>query len=86
MQLGVEIADSIDKIIDVSVEQDKILSQKLKQISKKHNAVLMACVESYVGRKVSPTQTVNAQMGLCDEFAVETAINQIRNCRQNRKK
>ncbi len=35
----------------------------------------MACVVSYVGRKVSPTKTVNAQMGLCDEFAVETAIN-----------
>ena len=46
----------------------------------------MAYIALYVGRKVSPTKTVNAQMGLCDEFAVETAINQIRNCRQHRKK
>ena len=73
-----ELADSIDKIIDVNEEHDQILSEKLKQISQKHNAVLMACVAPYIGVKVSPTKTVNAQMGLCDEFAVETAINQIR--------
>ena len=35
----------------------------------------MAYIASYVGRKVSPTKTVNAQMDLCEEFAVETAIN-----------
>jgi len=31
----------------------------------------------YVGLKVSPTKTVNVQMGLSKELAVETAINQI---------
>ncbi|MCW4016973.1 MAG: ATP-dependent Clp protease proteolytic subunit [Candidatus Bathyarchaeota archaeon] len=73
----VETVDSITKIIDVNEEDDSLLSEKLTQISKKHNAVLMACIAPYVGLKVSPTKTVNAQMGLSEEFAVETAINQI---------
>jgi ribosomal protein S17E len=63
MHLREEIADYIDEIIDISVEQNKILSEKLQQISSKHNAVLMAFIASYVGRKVSPTKTVNAQNG-----------------------
>jgi len=69
-------ADSINKIIDVN-EDDPTLSEKLTEISKKHDAVLMACIAPYVGLKISPTKKVNAQMGLSEEFAVETAINQI---------
>ena len=71
------IADSITEIIDVKEEDDQKLSEKLTQISKKHDAVLMACIAPYVGLKISPTKTINAQMGLSEEFAVETAINQI---------
>ena len=70
-------ADSITEIIDVKEEDDQKLSEKLTQISKKHDAVLMACIAPYVGLKISPTKTINAQMGLSEEFAVETAINQI---------
>lgn len=70
-------ADSINKIIDVTEEDDPKLSEKLTEISKKHDAVLMACIAPYVGLKISPTKTINAQMGLSEEFAVETAINQI---------
>ena len=69
--------DSINEIIDVKEEDDLQLSEKLAEISKKHDAVLMACIAPYVGLKISPTKTVNAQMGLSEEFAVETAINQI---------
>jgi len=56
-------ADSITEIIDVNEEDDPKLSEKLTEISKKHDAVLMACIAPYVGLKVSPTKTVNAQMG-----------------------
>jgi len=69
--------DSITEIIDVKEEDDQKLSEKLTEISKKHDAVLMACIAPYVGLKISPTKTINAQMGLSEEFAVETAINQI---------
>ncbi|HDQ06837.1 MAG TPA: hypothetical protein ENN36_09000 [Candidatus Bathyarchaeota archaeon] len=69
--------DSITEIIDAKEEDDQKLSEKLTEISKKHDAVLMACIAPYVGLKISPTKTVNAQMGLSEEFAVETAINQI---------
>jgi hypothetical protein len=68
---------SITEIIDVKEEDDQKLSEKLTKISKRHDAVLMACIAPYVGIKVSPTKTINAQMGLSEEFAVETAINQI---------
>ena len=71
------IVDSITKIIDVKEEDDPQLSEKLTEISRKHDAVLMACIAPYVGLKISPTKTINAQMGLSEEFAVETAINQI---------
>jgi hypothetical protein len=75
--VGLETADSITEIIDVKEEDDQNLSEKLTEISKKHDAVLMACIAPYVGLKISPTKTINAQMGLSEEFAVETAINQI---------
>jgi hypothetical protein len=69
---------SITEIIDVKEEEDQQLSEKLTEISKKHDAVLMACIAPYVGLKISPTKTINAQMGLPEEFAIETAINQIK--------
>ena len=67
--------DSIKQIIDVNEETDQTLSEKLTETGKKHDAILMACIAPYVGLKVSPTKTINAQMGLSEEFAVETAIN-----------
>jgi hypothetical protein len=83
--VGLETADSITEIIDVKEEDDQKLSEKLTEISKKHDAVLMACIAPYVGLKISPTKTINAQMGLSEEFAVETAINQIQAKTDNRK-
>jgi hypothetical protein len=37
-------ADSINEIIDVNEEDDPDISKKLTEISKKHDAVLMACI------------------------------------------
>lgn len=61
IKLGTE--DSITEIIDVKEEDDQKLSEKLTEISKKHGAVLMACIAPYVGLKISPTKTVNARWG-----------------------
>lgn len=47
-----ETVDSINKIIDVN-EDDPSLSEKLTEISKKHDAVLMACIAPYVGLNFS---------------------------------
>ena len=69
--------DSIKEIIDVKEDDDPDISNKLTELSKKHDAILMAFIAPYVGLKVSPTKTVNAQMGLSEEFAIETAINRI---------
>jgi hypothetical protein len=81
----VETAKSINDIIDVNEEDDPYLSEKLIEISAKHDAVLMACIAPYVGLRISPTKTVKAQMGLSEEFAVETAINRIEAKTNNRK-
>ena len=45
--------DSINEIIDVNEEDDPDISKKLTAISKKHDAVLMACIAPYAGVKVS---------------------------------
>jgi len=83
--LRVGTADSITEIIDVKEEDNQKLSEKLAEISRKHDAVLMACIAPYVGLKISPTKTINAQMGISEEFAVETAINEIQAKTDNRK-
>lgn len=44
----VETANSINEIIDVTEEDDRELLEKLAEISKKHDAVLMACIAPYV--------------------------------------
>ncbi len=51
-----ETVDSINKIIDVTEEDDSELSEKLTKISKKHGAVLMTFIAPYVGLKISPTK------------------------------
>ena len=52
--------DSINEIIDVNEEDDPDISNKLTELSKKHDAILMAFIAPYVGLKVSPTKTGNA--------------------------
>lgn len=71
------MSESMETLIDVSVEEATELSKRLSEISEKHNAVLLACIAPYVGRKVSPSRTISAYMGLSEEFAVETVINEI---------
>lgn len=73
------MSDSVKKIIDVSKEKDSKLLPKLLELSKKHKAVLLTLIAPYVGRKITPTKTLSAHIGLSEEFAVETVLDQIRN-------
>lgn len=70
-------ANSINEIIKVNEEDGQDISKKLTEISKKTWRRPNDMYRPYVGLKVSPTKTVNVQMGLSKELAVETAINQI---------
>jgi len=65
------------KILDVSEEKDSKLKEKLSEISKEKKAVLMAFVAPYVGKKISPTRVLSAELGLSEEFGVETVISDI---------
>lgn len=74
----INMSDSMKKIIDVSEEKDPKLIKNLLEISKKHKAVLLTCIAPYVGRKISPTKTLSAHVGLSEEFAIETVIDEIK--------
>jgi hypothetical protein len=58
------ISDSINEIIDVNEKDYHDISKKLTELSKKHDTILMAFIAPYMGLKVFPTKTGNAQMGL----------------------
>jgi hypothetical protein len=66
------------KIMDVSEEKDPKLTKSLLEISKKHKAVLLTLIAPYVGRKVTPTKTLSAHVGISEEFAIETVIDEIK--------
>jgi len=68
----------LSKILDVSKENDPELRKKLLEISSKNKAVLIAFIAPYVGKRVSPTRTLSAELGISEEFGVESVINDIR--------
>jgi len=71
------ISESMKKIIDVAQEDNPVLFKNLIEVANKHQAVLLTCIAPYVGRKISPTKTIVAQVGISEEFAIETVINEI---------
>jgi hypothetical protein len=72
------MSNSMKRIIDVSEENDPKLLKKLLETSKKNKAVLLTLIAPYVGRKVTPTKTLNASIGFSEEFATETVIDEIK--------
>lgn len=73
-----QITRPLAKILDVSEEKNTDLSHKLKKISKENKAVVLACIAPYVGKKVSPTRILRAEVSMSEEFGVETVINEIK--------
>lgn len=69
----------LSKILDVSKERDSTLRKKLLEISKKKKAVLIAFIAPYVGKRISPTRILSPELGLSEEFGVESIINDIQN-------
>lgn len=74
----IRMSEPMREILDVSEEKDSKLAEELSDISRKNQAVLLALIAPYVGRKVSPTKTISAHMGLSEEFGVETVIDDIK--------
>ena len=67
----------LSKILDVSSEKDRNLRKRLSKISKSKKAVLLAFIAPYVGKRVSPTRILSAELGISEEFGVESVINDI---------
>ena len=76
--MAAAISEPLKDIVDVSEEKQGSLKENLLKISTREKAVLMACIAPYVGKQVSPTKILTAEMGISEEFAIETAIEQIR--------
>ena len=72
------ISDSLKEMIGVSEEKNSELKEDLLKISSKEKAVVLACIAPYVGKKVSPTRILTAEMGMSEEFAIESVIEQIK--------
>lgn len=73
-----EITEPLLKILDVSEEKEPDLKKELEEVCKEKKAVFLAFIAPYVGVKVSPTRTLRAELGLSEEFGVETVINEIK--------
>lgn len=72
------VSKTIGEVVDVSEETNVEIKEKLCNITKQKDCVLMALIASYVGVKVTPSKTSRAQIGILEEFALETAIEKIK--------
>src|SRR3990172_11252420 len=72
------MSDAVKQLIDVAEEKDSQLAPKLAGLSKKHKAVLLTLIAPYVGRQLTPTKISSAHIGLSEEFAIETVIDEIK--------
>jgi len=68
-----EIPEELRKMIDVEEEKDK----KVKKFAKERNCIALAVIASYVPRKISPSESEYARLGISEEFGIETALTQI---------
>ncbi|MEM2111840.1 MAG: hypothetical protein QXX08_08195 [Candidatus Bathyarchaeia archaeon] len=66
------------QLIDVAEEKDPKLKPRLVEIANKHKAVLLTLIAPYVGRQLTPTKILSAHIGLSEEFAIETVIDEIK--------
>ena len=69
---------SLEQIIDVSEENNSQMKESLEKISQKEKAVVLAFIAPYIGRQISPTKVISAELGISEEFAIETAIEKIK--------
>jgi len=76
----VKLSKAMEKILDVSEEKDKEITDCLKKISKNKD-VFLSIIAPYVGVKVTPSREIVASMGLSEEFGAETVIEQIKECK-----
>jgi hypothetical protein len=73
-----KIGEPLGKILDVAEEKDADITKDLLEISRTEKAVLLAFIAPYVGMRVSPTRILTAELGMSEEFGVETVINEIK--------
>lgn len=72
-----KLSSAMEKILDVEEEKQEEIIEPLKKISEKGD-VFIAIIASYVGRKVTPSRSVSASVGISEEFGIETAIDRIK--------
>jgi ClpP class serine protease len=68
-----EIPEELRQMIDVEQEKDK----KVTDFAKKRNCIMLAVIASYVPRKISPSESEYASLGISEEFGIETVLSQI---------
>lgn len=74
----VQSTKTIGEVVDVAEENARKFKEKLGRISDRDNCILMALIAPYVGVKITPSKTLRAQIGVLEEFALESAIETIK--------
>lgn len=72
-----KLSSAMEKILDVEEEEQEEIIEPLEKISRKGD-VFIAIIASYVGRKVTPSRSISASVGISEEFGIETAIDRIK--------
>jgi len=72
-----KLSSAMEKILDVEEEKQEEIVEPLKKISQTGD-VFIAIIASYVGRKVTPSRSISASVGISEEFGIETAIDRIK--------
>ena len=66
--------DKLEEILNIEEETN----ENLLKFAEKQNKILMAIIAPYTSVRVSPVEIKSAQLGLYEEFAVEAALDKIK--------
>lgn len=68
-----ELPEELGRLVDVKAEEDK----NIVEFAKKRKVLMLAIIASYVPVKVSPIHSTYAQIGVSEEFGIETALSKM---------
>lgn len=74
---GERFPESLAEVLNVSEETNDPLAQALKSIAERENASMLAFINSYVGVRISPADTLIPAISLLEEFGIEYALSRV---------
>lgn len=79
----VELSEELGEVLDVQEEKEEGIITGLNEISSGEKTAYLAIIAPYVGVKVTPSKIASAQIGLSEEFGIETVIENIKDAQKD---